>query len=814
MKLCLTNFCCWEKEEFIFPDTGNILLSAPSGFGKTSIVRAIMFAIFGTGYKIIMHGKRNCRVELTYKDLHIVRSKGPCRLVVNGTLEDEAAEAIIRKYFDSNMFYLKQGGNSNFVTMGPTDKLAYLEQIVFHNIDIVGMKAKIKDIIKQRGDMLATKKTQLQSIEDVLGELVVLPIVDLPNDIRSTSSSDANCKYKELYIESKKIAQDRQTYDQMIHRQNQCILQLDSEKRILCDKERQFDRCLVQISEYDNVDTRLYNCQSILQYILDADAYDKLREEYIAQKEVYESIKSRQNSLKEKIDAIENKIGNNIGNNIGIGNNTERGNNVGNNIGNNIGNIEKCIDQYKKYASDYYLRKSLEEEFDSIFIKHAPEYYSKAIETLSTVLQNAESKMKDMDGSYTCPQCNVGLKLQSDTLVIDQGQEYNREETHRVIIETKSALDSLKQEYHTSMKCTDRKTQLQSKIQTFQIDMDIDSIMSTLRHYEDEYKTMISEQALINEYKSQLHTTNVKYTNVKISMNDIQRQCKQLALKMIVPDVPQPYDPIDQIKQDIENLQRQSGLLTHYIDEKNAIETDIKAIKNRIETITEEKVHIDKQVTSLADVIERQEYIHSMLNIYQMEMDLFARYEAYKTSKDTYDMYQSKRSLLETEIQSVEKLVVSACLFKEAVLKSETTALSNLIYTLNLSVQTYLDVFFEKEPLQARVLCVKHSKTGKKQKPEVNITLHHKGNQVDLDSLSGGELDRVILAFSLAMADMTNSPLVLLDECVSSLDQVNADIVFDCIIKTNRNNKLVILIAHQIVTGMFDSMLRLKMKKI
>jgi ABC-type multidrug transport system fused ATPase/permease subunit len=82
----------------------------------------------------------------------------------------------------------------------------------------------------------------------------------------------------------------------------------------------------------------------------------------------------------------------------------------------------------------------------------------------------------------------------------------------------------------------------------------------------------------------------------------------------------------------------------------------------------------------------------------------------------------------------------------------------------------------------------------------------------DINMLSGGELSRVILAYTMALAEMFNTPLLLLDECTSSLDQELTETVFTAI-RENFNGKLTLLIAHQVVTGVFDKIIKLGSEK-
>ena len=101
MKITLINFKCWDNKTFEFGDKGVTLLSGQSGAGKTSIIEAIIFVLFGSGRKITKYGKKQCIVEMNtmWKEekITIKRQKNPNRLVImNGEkkYEDDAAQEI------------------------------------------------------------------------------------------------------------------------------------------------------------------------------------------------------------------------------------------------------------------------------------------------------------------------------------------------------------------------------------------------------------------------------------------------------------------------------------------------------------------------------------------------------------------------------------------------------------------------------------------------------------------------------------------------------------------------------------------------
>ena len=66
MKIHLKNFLCYSDTTFDFGTSGLTLISGASGCGKTSIMRAIFFALFGEGTKVQTYGQTSCMVEMEF----------------------------------------------------------------------------------------------------------------------------------------------------------------------------------------------------------------------------------------------------------------------------------------------------------------------------------------------------------------------------------------------------------------------------------------------------------------------------------------------------------------------------------------------------------------------------------------------------------------------------------------------------------------------------------------------------------------------------------------------------------------------------
>ena len=189
MKLILKNFKCWESAEFEISENGITLLSGNSGCGKTSVLQAIYFVLYDKGTKLVRIGSSSCRVELEGFGMHIVRTKKPNRLVVDGKYEDEAGQAIIDRKFGRNfniVSYIEQDAFKSLVYMTPASRLEFMENFAFENVDIERVKSNLKQLIRQSEDARLKAQTELEFHTRNLrshpvAEQVLRPGVDRPS---------------------------------------------------------------------------------------------------------------------------------------------------------------------------------------------------------------------------------------------------------------------------------------------------------------------------------------------------------------------------------------------------------------------------------------------------------------------------------------------------------------------------------------------------------------------------------------------------------------------------------------------------------
>ena len=136
-------------------------------------------------------------------------------------------------------------------------------------------------------------------------------------------------------------------------------------------------------------------------------------------------------------------------------------------------------------------------------------------------------------------------------------------------------------------------------------------------------------------------------------------------------------------------------------------------------------------------------------------------------------------------------------------LEAENISIINTVEQINNNAKIYLDLFFD-QPISITLSPFKQVKNNIK--PSLNVEIFYKNEESDLDMLSGGEIGRINIAFTLALCDIFGSSLLLFDEATANLDQDTSNLIFSAI-KENSINKLFIIVGHNMTEGIFDKII-------
>lgn len=145
---------------------------------------------------------------------------------------------------------------------------------------------------------------------------------------------------------------------------------------------------------------------------------------------------------------------------------------------------------------------------------------------------------------------------------------------------------------------------------------------------------------------------------------------------------------------------------------------------------------------------------------------------------------------------------------REIVITVSTHQMEATINTLNVTIRQIVQQLFDDE-ISVSISSHKQIKTTGESKVQVNLQVTYRGIPYTTPSqMSGGEQDRISIALTFALAALNPSPLLLLDECMASLD---ANLRERCIkvVRTHCSHKIILHVCHEIVQGYHDAVIQL-----
>lgn len=807
MKLTLKNFRCYKEKTFEFED-GLTLISGPSGVGKSTILMAIHFAIFGTGLKISTVGTNSCSVELEMGNIKIVRKKRPNHLIVNDKYEDDAGQSIINKTFGDTFNttgYIDQNARNSFIMMSPIEKLGFLETFAFKDVNLKELKTKCKDHITKAHDELKDKTNKLEITKNVVSELVKPERfkLDFLDKYKSEKNKEVTIKnertlYKKI---EKKISTSETETDNMkqeLHELDLLLTHIQSRQEVVNDLQCKLDKLRLEYKEYESHEDKTDYYQEMINYLTKNRKIQKLKDS------IEENTKILSDMKIQEIKNVNNKI-KNIEIELWSEYDSEK------DVEEQIENLRQCVKDVEHMER---LREQIEEYTNDIDIQ---------TDTLKKLIKEIEEKETlintvSTEKVYTCPCCSNHLQLEGNKLVKTENVPNDDYDIDSLTSElesltiNKNETEQMIETYHKNYKL---QTEIDRIMNEWSLDDSITSEslrgdISYLRQYIKEQHKLVKQQ---EHYRHKLENEEFSQSYVSFE-NDLNKMRikldKLLNTTENVIDVTLEEGAIYELLQEERNIQDRCDTLKEEIDEvkdelsrNNDIISKVenKHIQKYNRIISRE--YLSKQIkdktSELDQLYTKKQYHENRLN------DIEKWLENRKELED-YEKWLVKIEDLERDELEYRKRYAASIQLKEKIIEAESIAITNVIHSINAHANVYLESFFNDTPISVQLQPFKETK--KQVKPTINVTVEYKGMEIELNMLSGGELSRVILAYTLALSEIFNTPLLLLDECTSSLDEELTNDVFSSI-KEHFSEKNTLIIAHQVVTGTFDNVILL-----
>ena len=892
MEITLKNFKIHEDVTYSFEGGKLTLISGPSGAGKTSIMDAIQFVLFGKGTKLPTQGKRKCMVEMKLENLIVTRTKCPNRLVVKvkdtkKTYTDDAAQSIIDSKFGTTFTatsYVTQDTKGAFISMSPMEKLGFLEKFAFGDINLVDKKKRVKKLIVERKEKLKIASGKLEVASGILDEIKEPELVSFPFPCKKKKNQEKMEKNERSHISNcvKKIKKHSDTINSSMKQLSSAMVQTE---KLSVLKESVFNGENSILKMKSSIETLDFQGKEYLENLEKQRCYIEWEKE----KKTKEEKRLSDLELKKEKDKILEMKRQRI---IEIKKKKQEERDMLNLKLEELEESEKqeekevreklkkdkddLWDEYDRKEIDSLVEDTKELIDDLSFIDRQKSILSKkkdsylkadkglenVKEELEETIQNVKNKERLIEKInlekqvYTCPCCDESLRFVSNKL-----QEYKER------VETDFDLTKLKNEVKYLKKS---KKTLLSKIKKFERTIsEYDSILKTIKeslesyegelphikevkedlvYYKNYKETQIVSEKAIRKIETSLKTKENLYSEKLVEcrrfieekieyLSDIEESSEEEEESSeYESDESSEYDEKDDSTvescniEEIQNMNekdiRKAILSESKKEEKLTTYKDI--IKTKIKEIDEIKINIKKVENKLFSKILKDEFskdkieeiiptleeiissIERKITAYVKKREqhkgniiLIEKFYVYEKELEKYNSLVKKvRGFEKTEINCRNKLG-GALSLKIKILEAESIAIKSIISSINSHAQIYLDIFFEEDPITVELLPYKEIKSKKIRKPQIDVRISHKGIDSHLSMLSGGELARVVLAFSLALGEMFNVPILMLDESTANLDQELTSVVMEGI-KDNFRGKMCLVIAHQVVKGQFD----------
>lgn len=166
--------------------------------------------------------------------------------------------------------------------------------------------------------------------------------------------------------------------------------------------------------------------------------------------------------------------------------------------------------------------------------------------------------------------------------------------------------------------------------------------------------------------------------------------------------------------------------------------------------------------------------------------------------------YVAKKKVLDNDKEKLDyenSKLNNMNLLREIEIKTMYKYLEETIEILNYNIREILNAIFD-DTIDFNINFFKNDKK------RINITINYKGNTfTNVNSLSGGEKDRLSFAILVAFNKIVNSKLLILDESFSSL---NFDVREKCIkLLRSLEDRIIICVNHEDIQGNYDNIVNI-----
>lgn len=788
MRITLNGFRCHLDRTFEFDDNKIHLLKGDSGIGKSTILWAIFWGLYGNLQHLsnAQHPTKKTSVLLEFDHVKITRSKRPDTLLVETIttdsnnsdipfiLTDQPAQDWIYSNFGKKenwiaSSYLSQGDRHSLLVSGQQDRLDLIQNYSFQLEDPETYFDRL-DTINQD---IQSKFDSHQHIYITLSEQLNQQQIHLDRPILSV------LQLQEYIINHTKNIQHLQILNNESITQKERQKNYDTWLNIKSSLETQWLNFTIPEINIPDIETQIQIYESEMKYLpiqtyktnllqsiehmnLQLDILKLKLLEYngiepISQ-DMYQQLLTQRQQYNKHIQICKQL-----------------------NIQYNVDDIQRYIDTMKhilEYQRWFPIKKAkldLQSQIDKI-----PEKKMNPLD-LETMKSTYLEWQQSIQVKH-CPHCQKGIFIQNNELHCYHQPIATREQI--------TQLEKNIQKWNQEWLLQQQRLLLSSKLSAYDTIIDIpitipelDSIK--IKEYTDIIK-LLSSMTIIENVFDNLEIRKEKdqsIKNLEILKNGLEKQKEQL---LHIPEIPTILKTEQEYKLLIQQNRNRIDIYNQSLKQKEEIFHKINQYQQLITSIQLDST-IDTKYEELKKQVDNEkEYLH-YLEIANSYLDKKSKLDTDKIHVDT----------IHKELMCIQKL-------RQISKEVESEMLNDLVETLNTSMNEFAGILFDS-PITLTLSTFKTLKSTKHTKPQINLQITYKNMECDWKQLSGGEIDRISLCILLAFSKLSPSPIILLDECLVSLDGNLKSIAIELL--RQQTDKTVLVVLHDAVEGEFDNTL-------
>ena len=865
MRIKICGFKCHLDIELTFLNNQMTLIKGHSGVGKSTILQAIYFALYGNMRSIYNNAgiTKNLSVTLELPNIHIFRKKNPELLVVTlsedktdessgsecfqeavyepessgsdcfqeAVYEDAIAQSVIDNKFGSKEVwracsYIEQQSRCSLLSGSGSERMELLNALSFTGETPKEYISKISEVLKEKNleftAIQASFITELElyksdisegfcpsgtknntSVKEVVKNLSLEDMVKLDNKIVSLTEQEKNC-YQEVCEFERYLGSYNYLKSQTQILEERIALYKPDENVEMIEKVKEDNNVIISFSDYSSIKNRL---EKLLNQILISQEEKQKLEKQLSNINL--------NSLQEKIINIPN-IQDLINTPIDSGEiwrvanlEKERENalkeckelnlNISQ-IPETLKELSEKLNKYthlEKHLNDYKRLISLEQEIRKI-------ENGGNLEELETLSKEKSLLIADLRKGLellSCPSCNIPLRYRNNQLTVGERNPVSKEE----ISEAEHDLRKIENLLKETRKYLSLKENLNSLSHILEIRKELEDYLvenSSIR----ELSNLINRISNIKveeapKFSSETLKDIAAFQNAYHLSNDLEQKIEQIVTEDDCNVRKELKELEEKYRLEQERVSKNQKLLREYHSkmdelkkkemEKMKHQNDVKELERLKEEIL--KIKLDWNVKDNYEKLKK-ELEFEKLNLEQAKFGNKMVERGKVLSEKREDVVK-----LQKDVEALTRLKLKA-------VEVECKQLEDTVNNINTILETTLPIFFN-EPISMRLLLYKQVK--KNIKPCLNLEICYKGCKYDnVSNLSGGEGDRISLGLLLALNAVSNSPILLLDECVSSLDE---DLKESCItaIKSIPNKTVIVVDHDSSLEGFYDDVVKM-----